>query len=199
MVRKLSIYERLDKIIPKIEDESFIKGRGLGNEISFYVFDYDPKHELIVRDHIEYIKKYFSRPGSKRKIIEFDLYKMMLEIAKEKGIFEKIFELEKRNGKEFLYTALTNFTQPSIFLEKIKEEVEGHNVVFLTGVGKIYPFVRSHTILNNLQEVLDKIPVILFYPGKYTGQSLELFCKFKDENYYRAFQLVDEKGDINEA
>lgn len=199
MFKRLSIYERLDRIIPKIEDEAFIRGRGLGNEISFYVFDYDPKHELIVRDHIEYIKKYFNRPTSKRKIIEFDLYKMMLEIAKEKGIFEKIFELEKQSGKDFLYNAMTNFAQPSIFLDKIKEEVEGYNVVFLTGIGKVYPFVRSHTILNNLQEVLDKIPVILFYPGKYTGQSLELFGRFKDENYYRAFQLVDEKGDINET
>lgn len=199
MFKRLSIYERLDRIIPKIEDEAFIRGRGLGNEISFYVFDYDPKHELIVRDHIEYIKKYFNRPTSKRKIIEFDLYKMMLEIAKEKEIFEKIFELEKQSGKDFLYNAMTNFAQPSIFLDKIKEEVEGYNVVFLTGIGKVYPFVRSHTILNNLQEVLDKIPVILFYPGKYTGQSLELFGRFKDENYYRAFQLVDEKGDINET
>lgn len=199
MLRKLNIYERLNKIIPKIEDETFIKGRGLGNEISFYVFDYDPKDELIVRDHIEYIKKYFSRPTSERKIIEFDLYKMMLDIANEKGILDKIFDLEQKKGKEFLYNAMTNFAQPSIFLDKIKTEVEGYNVVFLTGTGKVYPFVRSHTILNNLQEVLDKIPVILFYPGKYTGQSLELFGKFKDENYYRAFQLVDEKGDINEA
>jgi Domain of unknown function (DUF1788) len=199
VLRKLNIYERLNKIIPKIEDETFIKGRGLGNEISFYVFDYDPKDELIVRDHIEYIKKYFSRPTSERKIIEFDLYKMMLDIANEKGILDKIFDLEQKKGKEFLYNAMTNFAQPSIFLDKIKTEVEGYNVVFLTGIGKVYPFVRSHTILNNLQEVLDKIPVILFYPGKYTGQSLELFGKFKDENYYRAFQLVDEKGDINEA
>lgn len=199
MLRKLNIYERLNKIIHKIEDETFIKGRGLGNEISFYVFDYDPKDELIVRDHIKYIKKYFSRPTSERKIIEFDLYKMMLEIANEKGILDKIFDLEQKKGKEFLYNAMTNFAQPSIFLDKIKNEVEGYNVVFLTGIGKVYPFVRSHTILNNLQEVLDKIPVILFYPGKYTGQSLELFGKFKDENYYRAFQLVDEKGDIHEA
>jgi Domain of unknown function (DUF1788) len=199
VLRKLNIYERLNKIIYKIEDETFIKGRGLGNEISFYVFDYDPKDELIVRDHIEYIKKYFSRPTSERKIIEFDLYKMMLDIANEKGILDKIFDQEQKKGKEFLYNAMTNFAQPSIFLDKIKTEVEGYNVVFLTGIGKVYPFVRSHTILNNLQEVLDKIPVILFYPGKYTGQSLELFGKFKDENYYRAFQLVDEKGDINEA
>lgn len=199
VIRKLTIRERLDKIIPKIEDESFIKGRGLGNEISFYVFDYHPKHELIVRDHIEYVKRYFSRPTSNRKVIEFDLYKMILEIAKEKRIFDKIFELEREKGQTFIFDALTNFAQPRIFLDKIEENVKSYNVVFLTGIGKVYPFVRSHTILNNLQEVLDKIPVIMFYPGRYTGQSLELFGKFKDENYYRAFRLVDDKGDIYEA
>jgi len=69
--------------------------------------------------------------------------------------------------------------------------MQDHNVVFITGVGKVYPFVRSHTILNNLQEVLDKIPVILFFPGKYDGLSLQLFGRFKDDNYYRAFRLVD--------
>jgi len=51
--------------------------------------------------------------------------------------------------------------------------------------------VRSHNILNNLQEVIDKKPVIMFFPGKYDGQSLQLFNKFKDDNYYRAFRLVD--------
>ena len=71
--------------------------------------------------------------------------------------------------------------------------IEDHNVIFITGVGKIYPFVRSHTILNNLQEKVDHIPVIMFYPGKYDGQSLNLFGEFKDDNYYRAFQLVDHK------
>lgn len=186
-----NINRRLDEIIPKINEEKFIQGRGLGNEISFYVFDYDAKEELYVRDYIKHVKKEFNYEGSGRKIIEFDLYKMLLEIAKDKHIFEKSFEVEERQGKEILYKAMTTFAKPEIFLKKIKEEINEHNVVFITGVGKVYPFVRSHNILNNLQEVIDNIPVVLFFPGKYTGQSLQLFGKFKDDNYYRAFRLVD--------
>jgi hypothetical protein len=182
---------RLDQIIPKMKEDKFIEGRGLGNEISFYVFDYEPEHELYVRDYIKHIKKEFGFEGSGRRIIEFDLYKMLLEIARERRIFDRIFEMEERQGKEALFKALTTFAKPDIFLKKIEEQVHGHNVVFLTGVGKVYPFVRSHNILNNLQEVLDKIPVIMFFPGKYDGQSLRLFGKFKDDNYYRAFRLVD--------
>lgn len=186
-----NLYKRLDKIIPKIKEEKFVQGRGLGNEISFYVFDYEPEHELIVRDYIIHIKKEFSHEGSNRKIIEFDLYKMLIEIAKEKRIFERIFQMEENQGKNALFRAMTNFAKPEIFLQRIKEQMRDHNVVFITGVGKVYPFVRSHNILNNLQEVLDKIPVIMFFPGKYDGLSLRLFDRFKDDNYYRAFRLVD--------
>lgn len=188
-----NINRRLDKIIPKIKEEKFIQGRGLGNEISFYIFDYEPNEELIVRDYVKHIKKEFSYEGSGRKIIEFDLYKILLEIAKEKRIFERIFQVEEKQGKDALFKAMTTFAKPDIFLRKIKENLNEHehNIVFITGVGKVYPFIRSHTILNNLQEVLDKIPVIMFFPGRYDGQSLHLFGKFKDDNYYRAFLLVE--------
>jgi hypothetical protein len=186
-----NLYRRLDQIIPKMKEDKFIQGRGLGNEISFYVFDYDPSEELVVRDYIKHIKKEFDYEGSNRSIIEFDLYKMLMEIANEKRIFKQIFEIEERQGKDALFKALTNFAKPEIFLRKIKELLGGHNVVFITGVGKVYPFVRSHNILNNLQEAIDQIPVVLFFPGVYDGQALKLFGKLKDDNYYRAFRLVD--------
>ncbi|MGO5014122.1 DUF1788 domain-containing protein [Niallia sp. Sow4_A1] len=182
---------RLDQIIPKIKEDKFIEGRGLGNEISFYVFDYEPQNELVVRDYIKHIKKEFGYEGSNRRIIEFDLYKMLLEITKDKRIFDRIFEMEERQGRDQLFKAMTTFAKPEVFLRKIKEQMDDYNVVFLTGIGKVYPFVRSHNILNNLQEVLDNVPVIMFFPGKYDGQSLQLFGKFKDDNYYRAFRLVD--------
>lgn len=186
-----NINRRLDKIIPKIKEDKFIQGRGLGNEISFYIFDYEPSEELIVRDYVKHIKKEFSYEGSDRRVFEFDLYKMLLEIAKEKRIFDQVFKVEERQGKDALFKALITFAKPDIFLRKIKEQLDNHDVVFITGIGKVYPFVRSHTILNNLQEVIDKIPVIMFFPGRYDGQSLQLFGKFKDDNYYRAFPLVD--------
>lgn len=186
-----NLNERLDQIIPKIKDEKFINGRGLGNEISFYVFDYEANSELIVREYIKYIKKEFNHKETNRHIIEFDLYKMLIEIAKEKRIFEHIFKMEERQGKDVLFRAMSTFAEPNVFLQKIREQLKNYNVVFLTGIGKAYPFVRSHNILNNLQEVLDKTAVIMFFPGRYDGQSLQLFGKFKDDNYYRAFRLVN--------
>lgn len=187
------IDKRLDLIKDKIHEESFVDGRGLGNEISFYIFDYDPKDELKVRDHIDYlINDYFKSPHHNRRIIEFNLYEMFLDIAKEKNIYNQIFDMEQKQGKNFLYRALTTFARPEIFLDRIKNEIDDHNVIFITGVGQIYPFVRTHNILNNLQDILeDKMPVILFYPGQYSEQDLQLFNKLESENYYRAFRLID--------
>jgi hypothetical protein len=186
-----NLNERLDKIIPKIKEDKFVEGRGLGNEISFYIFDYEPEHELIVRDYIKHIAKEFNHEGSDRKIIEFDLFQMLIEIAREKKVLERVMQMEAQQGKEALFKAMTNFARPKIFQQKIKETICDHNVVIIHGVGKVFPFVRSHNILNNLQEVVDRIPVILFFPGKYDGLSLRLFGEFKDDNYYRAFSLVD--------
>ena len=118
-----NLNNRLDKIIPKIKEEKFLEGRGLGNEISFYVFDYEPEHELFVRDYVKHVKKEFNYEGSNRKIIEFDLYKMMVEIAKEKRIFERIFQMEEKQGRESLFRAMKNFTAPEIFLKRIKRKL----------------------------------------------------------------------------
>ncbi len=82
---------RADKIIDKIKEDKFIEGRGLGNEISFYVFDYEPNQELYIRDYVKRIKRQLNYEGSDRRVIEFDLYKMLIDITKEKRIFDRIF------------------------------------------------------------------------------------------------------------
>ena len=184
------VYDRLQKIIDKIKTEKFIQGRGLGNEISYYIFDYDPKEELAVRKYVQYIKKELNKVDSNRKVIEFDLYKIFIELLKEEDIFEQIISLEETDGKEYIMNAVTPFITAEMYCKKITEESEEYDVIFLTGIGKIYPFMRSHNILNSLQQFLSKKPIVVFYPGQYSGQDLTLFGKFKDENYYRAFPLV---------
>ena len=78
-----------------------------------------------------------------------------------------------------------------LIVEYIKERTKDNGIVFITGIGKCYPIIRSHTILNNLHLVIDRVPVVMFYPGRYDGQELILFDEIKDDNYYRAFRLAD--------
>ena len=188
------VRERLDLIIPKIQEKGFLDGRGLGNEISFYIFDYSPEDELLVRDFTKLIRREFDKADSSIKIIEFDLYELLLDLTKEMDIFEEIFIMEETEGKDALYGGLVEFCgDPSIFMEKIKTESQDYDIIFITGVGKVFPFLRSHTLLNNLMEKIHGKPLIMFYPGVYDELSLKLFGKLDDNNYYRAFRLIDMK------
>jgi len=65
-----------------------------------------------------------------------------------------------------------------------------NDLVLVSGVGNAYPLLRSHNLLNNLHSLMEDTPLVMFYPGIYTGQGLRLFGKLKETNYYRAFQLV---------
>ena len=78
----------------------------------------------------------------------------------------------------------------NLIISKIMEINRENSVLFITGLGKCHPIIQGHNILNNLHQVLDDVPVILFYPGVYSGQDLSLFGTIKSQNYYRAFHLV---------
>jgi hypothetical protein len=87
-----NIDDRLAKIEEKITDKDFLKNKGLGNEVGYYIFDYSPKDELYVRSHIAYLKEKINKSNSGIKIIEFDLYNIVINVLKERGYLQKCFE-----------------------------------------------------------------------------------------------------------
>ena len=186
--------ERLDKIWDRISDQDFLANRGVANEVRYYVFDYEPCDELIIREKIKALKKQNNPDADGFQIIEFDLYEMVISILDEKGYIDKCVKFEEQKGMEYLYTAVTKMLRltndDNLIVNRILESTPENAVVFLTGVGKVFPFVRSHNVLNNLHQVLDSVPVIMFYPGTWNGQSLSLFGTITDGNYYRAFPLI---------
>lgn len=190
-----TIFERLDAIIPEIEKKSFRENRGRGNEVGYYIFDYQPKYELTVRDYIRFIKEKINSGNLGFKIKEFDLYEVMLEILNFKGYLNKNIEMEKTKGSEKVFEAtkktLRLTGQNDLIIQHIKENVTKGDIVFLTGVGKAWPIIRSHAILNNLHSAIDEVPVVMFFPGTYDGLELVLLDEIKDDNYYRAFKLIE--------
>jgi hypothetical protein len=99
--------------------------------------------------------------------------------------------MEERKGKDYLLKQLYNVASPEAFAERMKYEPQNFgDVLLITGVGKVYPFMRSHKILDNIQHIFPNIPVVMLYPGKYTGTDLNLFGTFLDGHYYRAFNLL---------
>lgn len=190
-----SLEDRLDKAEQLMRRPSFRQNKGLGNEVGYYIFDYPAEEELLVRERINYMKKKNEASADEYRIVVYDLYELMIGILKDKGYLEKCYDFEKKKGFERITKAVGNTlritAKDSLIVNHIKENTPEKAIVFLTGIGKCYPILRSHTILNNLHQVIDHVPVVMFYPGKYSGQDLQLFGEIKDDNYYRAFKLVD--------
>ncbi len=181
------ILERLEKISDRLSEESFLANKGLSNEVGIHVFCYEPQDELIVRAFFEQL----TNKETQYRLVERDLYKVFLDICDEKRITNSIVKMEETRGKDFLKSKLENVATPEAFVDKLDYKPHQFgDVLLLTGIGKVYPFMRAHKILDNIQHVFADIPIVMLYPGKWDGQTLELFGKFEDGNYYRAFNLI---------
>lgn len=189
---QMTLQERLNAILPEVTSDGFLKRNKLSGEIPFYVFDYLPEDELKMREHIlfmeERIKKH--HPGIKFKHVR--LFNLMIEHLTERGNIEKAYDLECKKGSAALWKALSAAVKPERFVNIIAEKFDlaQCDLVFISGTGTIWPWVRAHSLLNNLQSVTGNSSVVLFYPGKYSGQSFRLFDRLAENNYYRAFRLV---------
>lgn len=183
-----NIKQKLDRIKGRISDENFLANKGLSNEVGIHVFKYEPQDELMIRKHIDWL---VNTPSDCYRIIERDMYEIFLEILEEKRVLGAASSLEEKKGKDYLLTQLQKIATQEEFLAKMKYGPhERGDVLFLTGVGKVYPFMRSHKMLDKMQQEFSDIPIVMFYPGEFNGQSLALFDKFHDGNYYRAFNLL---------
>lgn len=190
-----SLHERLDLAERLIKSENFRQNKGLGNEVGYYVFDYHPSQELIVRERISYMKNKNSYGADGFELLVFDLYDLIIDILESEDFLEQCFRFEKNRGLDYIVKVVGRLlllnNDRNLIVQHIEENTPEDAVVFLTGIGKCFPILRSHKVLNNLHQSIDRVPVVLFYPGKYDGQELILFETIKDDNYYRAFKLVD--------
>jgi len=188
------IMERLDKMEEAIKKPSFRKSSGRANEVNYWVFDYPPEHELEVRERIKYMQNRNSKGAEDFELVVFDLYDIIIDFLKENDFLEDCYKFEKKKGLERITKAVSNSMKinddDSYIVQYIKEHTPENAVVFLTGVGKCFPILRSHKVLNNLHQAFISAPVVMFFPGIYNEQELILFGEIKDDNYYRAFKLV---------
>lgn len=185
--------DRLNKISARVTSEEFLSGRGLGNEIPFYAFDYSPEDELAVREHVAFLLTQIPKKRSDLRIKHINLFELIVSHLKERNLYDKAIQRQKSKGDNALLKDLkAPLDATKIAKVFVKEaELEQHDMVFVTGVGSAYPMLRTHSLLNNLHPFMGSTPLVLFYPGIYDGQSLRLFGELKDKPYYRAFRLVD--------
>lgn len=195
-MKERSLNERFIELEDRMISVESLTKYGTANDMKFYIFDYNPQDEFTIRNEVNKLK------SRNPNIIEFDLYEMMLEIIDQQGYMQDVIEAQKDYDKQHL---LSEIFQPILsveeddneFLENFKAvDDDGTKIILVTGVGKSYPVIRSHTILNNLQNIFKRNPVVMMYPGRYEtkkAMTLRLFDRLDDDNYYRAFPLVERR------
>jgi hypothetical protein len=176
-------------LFTNLKNKKFLKNEAIGGEVPFYIFPYKIEEQNRIYIEKEKLKKRLQKEGI--SVFEINLFDLSLEMLKERNVLDRLIQTEPTLSKKKLLDMLKMLLDvENKMTKKIEKKVKNNdsNIVFITGVGEVYPFIRSHTVLNNLQNKIKDRPVVMFYPGIYTKE-LSLFGRFKDENYYRAFNL----------
>ena len=185
-------FENLYKII---SSPRFLKKEGLGGDLPFFIHSFPVEKLSEVEIHTEYLIKRLQSDGV--EILEVNLYLLCMDILKRENIFNKITAQEQSwpNKLRLMRVLSGPLNIDTVVIPEIHKRLAESNskILLLSGIGAAFPFIRSHTILNNLQTLVGNIPLIMLFPGTYNNQSLNLFDIIKDENYYRAHNLNEYK------
>jgi hypothetical protein len=183
---------RLNQILPKITSDDFLGGRGLGNEIAFFIFDYPPEEELRVRQHVSFLLEHVPKHKPKLKLAHVNLFDFLVDYLEAEGVLADSLLKQRVEGNAALLEALKGLLEEKAVARRFGEVAKPNDedLILISGVGSVYPLIRSHTLLNNLHSIVERTPLVMFYPGDYDEKSLRLFGRIKSDNYYRAFRLI---------
>lgn len=182
------INERLDQLKNLIQEPDFLEGKGLSNEVNIRIFCYAPEDEMAVRHFVNQMK---TDQSMNCRLIDCNLYQIFLSVCEDLDILDAIPEMEEDDGKDFLLEQLHSAVGEGEFIEKMQYEPhEKGDVLMLTGVGDVFPFMRVHTLLEALQPYFSDVPILVLYPGEFDGHHLKLFNRLVPNDYYRAFNII---------
>ena len=183
------IKERLDKVRVLIQKSDFLEGKGLSNEVNIRIFCYNPEDEMIVRHFVNQLE---TDQSLECHLKVCNLYKSFHAICDDMDITDAIPDMEEADGSAYLLQELNSSIGNRQFVDKIQYAPhEQGDVLMLTGVGEVFPFIRMHALLEALQPYFSDIPVLVMYPGEFDGHHLKLFNRLKPNDYYRAFDRIE--------
>jgi len=189
--------ERAEHLFKVVTSQRFLTKQGLGNEVPFFICPYPAEEGLTMNEDRADLVTRIRHAGV--GVLDLSLYDLSIAILEERCILDQILDIEPDTEKDEIRELLQSVLDPQAnLIPKIGEAIEAtpHDVIFLSGVGAVYPYIRSHNVLNNLQSTAKDKPTVLFFPGSYThalatGASLDLFGRLHDDKYYRAFNILN--------
>lgn len=194
-IARMPVPDRFQHLFAVISGQRFINKQGLGNEVPFFICPYKPE-EAVEMERLQ--RQLINRLGQAGvRVLDVNLYDLSIEILRERNIWDQILEMEASVSKDQLKELLQGVLDPEAHLVPAiaaKLASIDFEVLFLSGVGEVFPYIRSHNVLNNLQSTAKEKPTVMFFPGAYThsiesGASLDLFGRLHDDKYYRAFNI----------
>lgn len=192
-----NLAESQKHLLNVISSQRFLQNEGLNNEVPFHICPFEPQ---ISSDMLQAIKQLKNELTDQNvRVLDINLYDLVTEILKEEGDWEWLLENETSLTREELKEELQGILDTeSVLIPAIVKKMKAvtYDVIFITGVGEVFPYIRSHNVLNNLQRVAKEQPTLMFFPGRYqhslsSGASLRLFDILTDDKYYRAFNILD--------
>lgn len=188
---------RFDHLCRVVTSDRFLGRQGLSNEVPFFICPYPPEQGMAMDEDRHRLVRHAENAGV--RVLDLNLYDLALEILEERGILEELLEVEAETDKGELRDLLHGVLDPADHLvPRIAAAMRDrpHDVVFLSGAGEVYPFLRASLVLENLQSTVKETPLVLFFPGEYVAHlgrmlALHLFGRVAPERYYRAFDIFN--------
>ena len=203
---------RFEHLVNVISSPRFLQMRGLNNDLPFYICEFRAAEAFeIQRMRRQLVNKLEGMSiaclGNRGvKVLEINLYDLCIELlmaregsSEDSRLWDEILGVEPEVDKDNLQELLQNVLDIQEYLiPAIAERLQAtdFDVLFLSGIGEVFPYIRSHNVLNNLQSTAKDKPTVMFFPGEYRhslqqGASLELFGLLHDDKYYRAFNIFE--------
>jgi len=187
--------DRFQQLFRVISSDRFLNKEGLGNEVPFFICPYPPKDSVEMQSMEQQLVRKLLQVNV--RVLQINLYDLSVELLENRGIWERILQIEDKTEKGKLKQLLQGPLDPEAHLIPViaeKMQQKEFDVMFITGVGEVFPYIRSHNVLNNLQSTAKEQPTVMFFPGEYTqslefGASLDLFGRLHNDKYYRAFNI----------
>lgn len=190
-------------VLAVLSSDRFLRMEGLGNEVPFFIWPYPPEQELEVQSANSRIVDRL-RTTRGLSVLVVDLFELAVELLEGRGgnMLERLEQIEPTRSRPAFRRDLQRMLDPEQHIvpaiERRIEAEAGVDLLVLTGIGRVFPFIRSHNVLNNLQVAVPDFPVLMLFPGEYSqtaslGSSLVLFNLLTDDQYYRAKNILEQE------
>lgn len=173
---------------------------------NYYIYQYPASKEYLMRQQIVDFKEKLERPTTYINAMILDLFQVFCDYLSEekfgdRSLLEDTLE-EDQAHPNMVTTELTTEANSDDFIHYVNERIKAHITqndglnhpyVFVHGIGKMFPYLRTNVFLTRYEKYNDTslYKIILFYPGHQEGNSFSLFDTLPDSHTYRAILLVN--------